>query len=698
MLTRRFGTGRIEGGGWLRLWLVVALAASGFSIGIRAQAPPVVQAPSAGVAETIVRAHHQRLLFDTDIRRIAVGDRAILSAELITNREILVLGNETGRTTLLVWFADGTVRETVFSVQRDLSVLGVALTRIHPSIEVESAPDRDAIILTGRVPNVAVSQAAEAVAQQYLEAGTQGAGARPFLAALPAQTPPAPPGAGPPAGAPPTPGTPPGALQFPPGQPQIPPGAVLPAAPVLPAPLETARLQGPLAPVGTIINLIQLETLPPLPEEKIREAIRTLGGQQVTVRRVLAGNVRDDSRDTLVLEGVVPNQIALVRVLEVASQLFAAQTVTADDLRVVADEAGALADDGAQQGQQQSQMGLGLGGAGIAGLGGGRAMQLGNGIQRNLGRATVIEAAGGRILSFIEVSDLPQVRVGIRLFEINRTKLRTYNSDFVALVSDFRQPPLNPARGAIAVQGGGAAKVGSASATAVQEVLSFLGGTLLNQVQFSGTQAAVDLALSLLERRGIARTLSSPSLTVLSGEPAQFQVGGEIPIPVAFSPAFGGAAATALGVFSAVDFVGFGLQLGIRPLVGDDDTITLDVQPRIITPDLGLTSTIRQASGTSPATTAFETRALRTSSRLEDGQALLLGGLTQSNTSRNTAATPGASDVPGLGWLFKNFDRSADSLDLVIVVNPVILRSPIPGAAAWTFPNAEELMRSVTRN
>ena len=114
---------------------------------------------------------------------------------------------------------------------------------------------------------------------------------------------------------------------------------------------------------GKIINLIQLETLPATTEQKIREAIQTIGGEHVTIRRMLRGNVPDDprdsrdardSRDTLVLEGRVPNQIALVRVLTVAAQFFAGQASNNGqqlDIRVVADEAGALAE---QQGQGQS--------------------------------------------------------------------------------------------------------------------------------------------------------------------------------------------------------------------------------------------------------------------------------------------------------------------------------------------------------
>jgi Flp pilus assembly secretin CpaC len=624
------------------------------------QAVPAPEAPLV-----VIRSQYRRLPFPLDIRRIAVADTEILTAELITSREILVLGRETGRTTLIVWLSNGSSQEFPFAVQRDLSLLERALRRVSPSIEVESAPDRDALVLTGVVPDLSTSLAAEAIARNYLEAGAgDRGGAQPLVASAP-----------PPAG-----------------------GAANPQAPAAPgpaAPAPAAQLQGPLPSSGTVINLLQLETLPPLPEDKIREAIRGVGGQDVTVRRVLHGNVRDDASDTLVLEGSVPNQTALVRVLMLAAQLFVGQTVTEGDIRVLADEAGALT---VQTQTQTIQTQLG-GGATSSLFGGARGNQLTNQVRTNIGRAKAIEAAGGRILSFIEVSDLPQVRVDIRLVEVNRTRLRALNPNSVLALSDFRQPSLNPAQSATVVQGEQAARVGSTSA-AIQNVLSFLNGGFLNELQYAGGGVAIDAALSLLEREGIAQSLSSPSLTVLSGELAQVQIGGEVPVPTAFAPAFGTAAAIAApgatpGVFSSVEFVPFGVQLQIRPLVGDDDTITLDVQPLVVTPDAVLTDAIRQTTGTAVATTAFQTRALRTSSRLLDGQALLIGGLLSNNTSTNSASTPGLRNTPILGRLFRTFNRNDQDTELIVVVNPAILRIPIPDAGLWTFPGRDELLRGV---
>ena len=418
---------------------------------------------------------------------------------------------------------------------------------------------------------------------------------------------------------------------------------------------------------------------------------------------MLRGNVRDDLIDTLVLEGHVPNQTALMRVLVLSAQLFAGQTISAADIRVLADEAGGLA---GQQQTQATQTQLGGGGASASLFGGARSSRLTNEVRTNFGRATAIEAAGGRILSFVRVVDLPQVRVDIRLVEVDRTKLHALDPNAVLALSDFRQPSLNPATSAASVQGNQAARVGSSGA-AIQNVLSFLNGGLMNELQYSGGHAAIDSALSLLEREGIAQSLSSPSLTVLSGEMAQVQIGGEIPVPTAFAPAFGGgaaagntggggAAAATPGVFSSVEFVPFGVQLQIRPLVGEDDTITLDVQPLVVTPDSVLTNTIRESTGAAVATTAFQTRALRTSSRLLDGQALLIGGLLSNNTSTNTASTPGLRALPLVGRLFQGVNRNDQNTELIVLVNPVILREPVPDVALWSFPSREELLRSST--
>ena len=639
-----------------------------------AQAPAALDAAGQNV---IIKSQYRRLMFPQDIQRIAVGDTEILSAEVISSRELLLLGRETGRTSLIVWFANGLSTEYRFSIERDLSVLERALKSINPTINVESAPDRDALILTGTVPDLQTSMSAEAIARNYLEAGVSRQGSAQPLIASPASLT----------------GGAPNAGQGAASQPAGAAGAANATTPT--------QLQGPTPPTGTVINLLQLATLPSLPEEKIQEAISAIGGQDVRVRRVVRGNLRDDARDTLVLEGRVPNQIALVRVLVLAARLFANQTITTEDIHVLADEGGALADQQQATSSQTTQLG---GGATSSLFGGARGARLTNQIRTNIGRAKAVEAANGQIVSFIEVTDLPQVRVDIRLLEINRTKLRTMNPNMVLATSDFRQPSLNPAQSATQVQGNQAARVGSFGA-AIQNVLSFLDGGLLNEFQYSGNGLAVDQTLAFLEKQGIAQTLSSPSLTVLSGELAQVQVGGEVPVPNAFAPAFGtvttgaagtpGNAAATPGVFSSVEFVPFGVQLQVRPLVGDDGTITLDVQPLVVTPDSVLTDSIRQSTGTAVPTTAFQTRALRTSSRLEDGQALLIGGLMSSNTSTNTSATPGIKSVPLLGRLFQNFNRNDQDTELVVVVNPVVVRAPMPNAATWSFPNRDELIKTV---
>lgn len=604
---------------------------------------------------TLIRSMHTRLQFDREIRRVAVGDTDVLAQEPINNREVLVLGKEIGRTSLIVWFLDGTLREFVFVVQRDISILEAALRDIHPGIRVEIAPDRDAIVLRGVVPDLATSRLAESAAQSYLdarghrqEANTQG-----MLSATPTDA------------------------QTPPANAQQPAGAATPE-----------RLRAPTAITGTgkVINLLRLEHLPTRPEQHLQEALAGMGGADVRVRRVQHGPLPDDAKDILVLEGSVADQVTLVRILGLAARIFVGETGEQLDVRVLADEAGALegtrATQGNQQGFQQS------GSSGLSGISFGlrSTRELGNRIQNNVARAKALEIANGRILSFIAVRDLPQVRIDIRLLEINRSRLETFNSQLVALASDFDQPSLNPAAAAVAVQGPLAARPGAASNTDIQDALGFLSGSFTHQLQISGQHFALDSLLSVLESRGIARTLSQPSLAVLSGEEAIFQVGGEIPIQT--TQTFG----TTTVVQVSTTFQEFGIQLFVRPLVGEDGDITMDVVPQVVNPDPELTKSISQSTATPPSTVAFDSRSLRTSARLKDGQVMLIGGLISRKTTDQQTGTPVLSKVPLLGDLFRGFSNEDDEQELVVIVNPVIVRQELRDLSKWIFPDMAGLI------
>ena len=125
----------------------------------------------------------------------------------------------------------------------------------------------------------------------------------------------------------------------------------------------------------------------------------------------------------------------------------------------------------------------------------------------------------------------------------------------------------------------------------------------------------------------------------------------------------------------------------MRPLVGEQGEITLDVVPQVVLPDPALTAVLRETTGTDQATTALDTRALKTSARVEDGQALIVGGLVTRARSQDDQGPPGLRDLPLVGWLFGETARRDEETELVIVLSPTIVRDPIPAANLWAFPD-----------
>ena len=632
--------------------LVVGLALCAVS-GLVVTTPLSAQDQAARADRRVLKGMHDQLKFEKDVSRTAVGDQKILSAEPLDSKTLLLLGKESGRTSLIVWFADNTMQSFDVTVQPDLGLLQRALQDIHPNITVEMAPDRPAVVLRGTVPDVTYSRNAESAAQAYLRSER---GVR----------------------------TPTVASQA---------GGGGEAGTQTVQPLD-AKAQDRTQ--GAVINLIRVEALPQTMEHRIQEAIHHMGANEVTAERLVKGETADDATDVILLRGKVRDQVMLTRVLQVAATMVGShkEGKFADDIQVTTDESGGLPSK-RDQGQSSSGGGLLSGFAGGGSSTSSSAGDLENSLEANPGRAKSVSVADGRVLSFIECGDLPQVRVDVRVYEVNRTELMTYAPQLVAIFSDFNQPSLQPANAAVDVQGVQAARVGGTGSDEVQNVVGFLERGFSNQFQYAGKHIAIDSVMQILQNRGIARSLSNPSLTVLSGEEAKFGVGGEVPIPTAFSPAFGTGTTTGAtpGVFNSVEFRRFGVGLSMRPLVGDDGKLTLDLFSTISEPDAVLTTVIRETTGTDPATTAFSTRAIETTARLKDGQALMIGGLVGRRSGDDTSYTPWLESIPVVGWLFKRFSIRDEDREIVIVVNPAIVRDPIPDFGVWKFPEVSEYTR-----
>ncbi len=589
---------------------------------------------------------HSRLVFSKDIARVAVGEKEVLEVEILGGRELLVLAKSVGRTSVIIWYPDETTETFLFSVNEDLSVLQRALLEIDPGIRLELTPDRNALVLRGTVATFKVRQAAESAVRNYLNAADEY--------------------------------------------------------------VDTAAMQdditGDITPVArsatAIINLLEVAQESLSSEQKIIEAIRSLNGMgeaDVTVSRIQRGDVPSANIDTLLLQGQVQNQVVLVRVLTIAARLFLgsnAELDSPDIIEVVADETGALV---GQRHDISSGMN-GMSAGNIPGLSGSNnSNQLRNEIRSNIGRAKLLSIANGRILSMIEVRDLPQVRVTVQIHEINRTRIKNWRPDLTLVTDGYQANSMSADGNGMVVQPDASQRIGALGSGQVENALQILGGTLSNNFQIGGTDLAFDLLFSLLEKEGISRTLSRPTLTVLAGESAVFQVGGEVPVPSSFAPAGVGVGDTASGsntpgVFSGTEFRPFGVQLAIRPLVGEDDRITLDIRPTVSAPDAALTQQIASSTGSQLNSTAFSTRSIQTTTRLRDGQPLVIGGLVSRRVNDSENYTPGVHKVPVLGWLAKSSDKLDDDFELVIVVTPTLVREPLDNVGLWQFPPAFDLL------
>lgn len=258
-----------------------------------------------------------------------------------------------------------------------------------------------------------------------------------------------------------------------------------------------------------------------------------------------------------------------------------------------------------------------------------------------------------------------QVRLKVRIVEVDRTKLAQFGFNFfstgtkssVASTQQFNSVGLTQGQG-------GQAAIGLSSP--------------LN-LFFFDSKLNVGATIADLASHNVAQILAEPTITTVSGHEGQFLSGGEFPYPVIQ----GGA-----GNFASVTimFQPYGVRLKFTPTVNEDGTILLNVAPEVSA--LDYTNSVTISGYTIPA---ISTRRAETEVELRNGESFSISGLLDHRTTVLLSKMPGIGDVPVLGQLFKSKNNSHSVEELVVIVTATVVdplhHAPNPVAPKMSLPN-----------
>ena len=182
------------------------------------------------------------------------------------------------------------------------------------------------------------------------------------------------------------------------------------------------------------------------------------------------------------------------------------------------------------------------------------------------------------------------------------------------------------------------------------------GIVLAHYKDIHGAKYRASAFLEALAENGLAVVLARPNITAVSGQPAEFFSGVEIPVPTV---AEGGAVGT--------EYRQTGVSLTFTPTVLDNDQISLTVQPRIR----------EVAAGGANIFGAFvpniNERSAATTVELGDGESIAIAGLYRRTTGSSNTGIPLLKDIPVWGGLFRTTRDTDRSVELIIVVTPRIV-------------------------
>ena len=179
--------------------------------------------------------------------------------------------------------------------------------------------------------------------------------------------------------------------------------------------------------------------------------------------------------------------------------------------------------------------------------------------------------------------------------------------------------------------------------------------------------------------------LSTPSLVTMDNQEAEILVGENVPFVTGqFTGADVGDDA-GRSPFQTIEREDVGISLGITPQINEGDTVQLEIEQEV-----------SDLSGTAQAADLVtNTREIRTTVIVEDQQTLVLGGLIDESVRSSREQVPLLGSIPVLGQLFRYDSTDRVKQNLMVFLQPTILRDAAAGDVITRDPYADMRARQL---
>ena len=185
-------------------------------------------------------------------------------------------------------------------------------------------------------------------------------------------------------------------------------------------------------------------------------------------------------------------------------------------------------------------------------------------------------------------------------------------------------------------------------------------------LQISTGTLSLDEVIKFLKTQGDVNSISNPKVLTLNNQPALITSGTELYYKITSTETLAGGTTGTQSKNEEIKSVFAGVLLDITPEISNDNSITLKINPSISEPTSSTLPTDRPPN--------LSRRQLSAVVSVKDGNRIILGGLITTKNANSTNKVPLLGDIPLLGYLFKHESVSKTTEELVIIIEPHIVK------------------------